>query len=95
MEREFNMEIEGLMVKILYEYEEGESGDYWTPPTGPRVTILGWELKDDKCEDYQDLTDEEWNDWMSDINKYVYTDAMWDIIEFEEDLKTDRLLYEN
>ena len=92
MEREFIKEIEGLMVKILYEYEKGDRGDYWTPPTGPRVTITGWELKDDKREDYDDYDDQEWNDWMYDINNYVYTDAMWDIMEFEEDLETERVL---
>ena len=46
-ERKYTEEIEGLMVEILYEYEEGDSGDYWTPPTGERVTILDWKLKDE------------------------------------------------
>ena len=86
-ERKYNEEIEGLMVEITYEYEEGESGDYWTPPTGPRVTILGWELKDEAREDYPDHDDKEWEEWMRDIDRYVNNDAMWDIIEFENELE--------
>ena len=86
-ERKYIEEIEGLMVEITYEYEEGESGEYWTPPTGPRVTILGWELKDEDREDYPDHDDKEWEEWMRDIDRYVNNDAMWDIIEFENELE--------
>ena len=87
MEREFNMEIEGLMVKIFYEYEEGESGDYWTPPTGDRVTIVSWKLRDENREDYLDYDDEEWEEWMADIDHYVHNDSEWDIIEFEHEMR--------
>ena len=86
-ERKYTEEIEGLMVEILYEYEEGDSGDYWTPPTGESVTILDWRLKDESREDYPDYDDEEWEDWMRDIDKYVYNDSMWDILKFENELK--------
>jgi hypothetical protein len=86
-ERKYIEEIEGLMVEILYEYEEGDSGDYYTPPTGDRVTIVSWKLKDESREDYPDYDDEEWEQWMKDIDHYVYNDSEWDIIEFEHELK--------
>lgn len=86
-ERKYNEEIEGLMVEITYEYEEGDKGDYWTPPTGDRVTIVSWKLRDESREDYPDYDDEEWEKWMQDIDHYVYNDSEWDIIEFEESLK--------
>lgn len=89
-ERKYNEEIEGLMVEITYEYEEGDSGDYWTPPTGDRVTIVSWRLVDGEKNvrnEYADYDDEEWEDWMRDIDKYVYNDAEWDILEFENELK--------
>lgn len=88
-ERKYNEEIEGLMVEITYEYEEGDSGDYDTPPTGDRVTIVSWKLKDESREDYPDYDDDEWEEWMSDIDKYVQNDAGWDIIEFEHELRED------
>lgn len=93
-ERKYIEEIEGLMVEITYEYEEGDKGDYWTPPTGDRVDILSWRLLYEK-EDRNlnaDLDDEEWEQWMQDIDHYVHNDSEWDIIEFEHDLKTDYLL---
>ena len=89
MERKYNMEIEGLMVEILYEYEEGDSGDEFTPPTGDRVTILDWELKDESREDYPDYDDDEWEEWMRDIDHYVYNDSEWDIIEFEHESREE------
>ena len=87
MERKYNMEIEGLMVEITYDFTEGDKGDWMTPPTGDRVDILEWKLKDECREDYPDYDDEEWEDWMRDIDKYVYNDAEWDILEFENKLK--------
>lgn len=91
-ERKYIEEIEGLMVEILYEYEEGDSGDEFTPPTGDRVTILDWQLKDESREDYPEYDDEEWEEWMRDIDHYVYNDSEWDIIEYEH--KYDDLLRE-
>lgn len=91
-ERKYNMEIEGLMVEILYEYEKGDKGDYWTPPTGDTVTIVSWKLRDESREDYLDYDDEEWEQWMQAIDHYVQNDSEWDIIEFEHDLATDYLL---
>lgn len=89
--REFRMEIEGLMVEISYEYEEGDKGDYYTPPTGPGVEIYGWSFPDGEVatreREAADYTDEEWYEWCDDIKNYVYNDARWDIIEFEESLK--------
>ena len=88
-ERKYIEEIEGLMVEILYEYEEGDRGDEFTPPTGDRVTILDWQLKDESREDYPDYDDEEWEEWMQDIDRYVYNDSEWDIIEYEHEIKED------
>jgi hypothetical protein len=88
-ERKYIEEIEGLMVEILYEYEEGDSGDEFTPPTGDRVTIVSWKLRDESREDYPDYDDEEWEQWMRDIDHYVNNDSEWDIIEFEQDLKDE------
>jgi hypothetical protein len=88
MERKYNMEIEGLMVEISYDFTEGDKGDYMTPPTGDIVEILDWRLRDESYDDYKfDYTEEEWEDWMRDIDKYVYNDSVWDILEFEESLK--------
>ena len=88
-ERKYTEEIEGLMVEILYEYEEGDRGDEFTPPTGDRVTILDWQLKDESREDYPNYDDEEWEEWMQDIDRYVYNDSEWDIIEYEHEIKED------
>jgi hypothetical protein len=86
--RKFRMEIEGLWVDIFYEYEEGDKGDYYTPPTGPSVDIVEWRLDGVAYDDYKfDYSEEEWEEWMCDIDKYVNNDAQWDIIEFEESLK--------
>ena len=92
-ERKYIEEIEGLMVEILYEYEEGDKGirnsegEWWSPPTSPRVTIVSWELKDESREDYPDYDDEEWEQWMKDIDRYVHNDSEWDIIEFEHEFR--------
>lgn len=89
MEKKYNMEIEGLMVEITYDFTEGDSGDYWTPPTGDRVDILSWRLLYEK-EDRDlntDLDDDEWEEWMSDINHYVHNDSMWDILEWENKIR--------
>ena len=89
-ERKYIEEIEGLMVEILYEYEEGDSGDYFTPPTGDKVTIVSWRLLDGEKNvrnEYPDYDDEEWEEWMQDIDKYVHNDSEWDIIEFEHELE--------
>ena len=77
------------MVEIIYEYEEGDSGDEFTPPTGDRVTILDWQLKDESREDYLDYDDDEWEEWMQDIDHYVYNDSEWDIIEYEHEIRED------
>ena len=90
-ERKYIEEIEGLMVEIIYEYEEGDSGDEFTPPTGDRVTILDWQLKDESREDYLDYDDDEWEEWMQDIDHYVYNDSEWDIIEYEHEIREDLL----
>lgn len=87
MERKYNIKIEGLMVEITYDFTEGDKGDWMTPPTGDRVDILEWRLRDESYDDYKfDYTEEEWEDWMRDIDKYVYNDSVWDILEFEKDL---------
>jgi hypothetical protein len=87
--RKFRMEIEGLWVNIFYEYEEGCEGDRDTPPTGPRVDIKYWELDEGEAEEKerQELSDNEWEAWLFDIEEYVWNDSEWDIIEFEESLK--------
>lgn len=88
MKQEYNMEIEGLMVEISYDFTEGDRGDYMTPPTNDVVKILGWRLLNESYDDYKfDYTEDEWEDWMRDIDRYVRNDSMWDIIEFEESLK--------
>ena len=88
MKREYNMEIEGLMVEISYNFIEGDKGDYWTPPTNDKVEILGWRLRDESYDDYKfDYTEEEWEDWMHDIDHYVNNDSVWDVLEFENELK--------
>lgn len=90
MEKKYNMGIEGLMVEISYDFTEGDRGDYMTPPTGDIVEILGWILRDESYDDYKfDFTEEEWEDWMRDIDHYVNNDSVWDIIEFENDLKDE------
>jgi hypothetical protein len=89
-ERKYIGEIEGLMVEILYEYEEGDRGDEFTPPTGDRVTILSWGLLDGEKRvryEYYDCDDDEWEECMQDIDHYVHNDAEWDIIEFEHELE--------
>lgn len=90
------MEIEGLMVEITYDFTEGDrgirssEGEWWSPPTEDTVEILGWRLRDESYDDYKfDYTEEEWEDWMRDIDKYVYKDSVWDILEFEKDLSDE------
>jgi hypothetical protein len=87
--RKFRMEIEGLWVNIFYEYTDGDEGDYCAPPTAPRVDIKYWELDEGEAEEKerQELSDNEWEAWLFDIEEYVWHDSEWDIIEFEESLK--------
>lgn len=85
----YRMEIEGLMVEISYEYDCGCNGDDDTPSTAPSVDIKHWQLVNGEKQErknYPDCTDEEWEDWMDDIERYVFEDSHWDIVEFEEDL---------
>lgn len=84
--KKYRMEIEGLMVEISYDYEGGDKGDNWTPPTAPQVNIDSWKLAEESREDYGDYSDEEWWEWMKDIDNYVYNDSYYDIVEFENDL---------
>lgn len=86
-ERIYIEEIEGLMVEIAYEYVCGSSGDDTTPPTEDRVTIKSWKLADESRDDYPDYDDEEWQEWMRNIDRYVRKDSKWDIIEYEHDLE--------
>lgn len=85
--RKYRMEIEGLMVEISYDYEDGDKGDNWTPPTAPQVNIDSWKLAEESREDFADYTDDEWAEWMKAIDDYVNNDSYYDIVEFEEDLK--------
>lgn len=91
MKRECNMEIEGLIVEISYNFIEGDKGDYWTPPTNDKVKILGWRLlyEEEDRELNSDLDDSEWEDWMRDIDHYVHNDSVWDILEFENDSRDE------
>lgn len=90
--RKFRMEIEGLWVNIFYEYTEREEGlknsegEWWSPPQEPRVDIKYWELDEGEADEkeFQQLSDNEWEAWLFDIEEYVWHDAQWDIIEFEE-----------
>lgn len=84
------MEIEGLMVEISYEYYNGSSDDDSVPPTSPIVDIKSWRLVNGERQErykHPDYTDEEWDEWMDDIDTYVHEDSLWDIIEFEESFK--------
>lgn len=38
------LEIDGVILNVYYEYEPATKGDYWTPPTPPRVDILKIEV---------------------------------------------------
>lgn len=90
MERKYNTEIEGLMVEITYDFTEGDKGDWMTPPTGDMVDILGWKLlygEDTERKRWLASDDEEWREWMSDINHYVYNESMWDILEWENKIR--------
>lgn len=87
-DRKYNVVIEDLWVEITYEYEKGDNGDEFTPPTSPFVTIIEWKLTNGDCrEEYLDYTNEEWDKWMRDIDYYVHNFSFWDIIEFEKDLE--------
>lgn len=91
MERKFRMEIEGLWVDITYDFTEGDSGDYMTPPTGDIVNIHYWELAkgEEKQKEIDQLSDDAWDAWMFDIEQYVYNNAEWDILEFEKSLRDE------
>lgn len=89
-ERKYIEEIEGLMVEVTYTFEDGDKGDYFTPPAGDRVTIVSWRLADGEKNvrnQLPDYDDEEWEQWMADIDHYVHNDSYYDIVEFEESLK--------
>jgi hypothetical protein len=53
------------------------------------VDIKYWELDEGEAEEKerQELSDNEWEAWLFDIEEYVWHDSEWDIIEFEESLK--------
>ena len=86
MESIYKTEIEGFEVEISYEFEEGDYGDYYTPPTPPLVEITGWKLaKGEKKERYNnpDLDDEEWEYIMDDIQWSVDHMMEEQILEYE------------
>lgn len=85
------MEVEQLMVVIDYDYIEGSKGDYWTPPTPDDVRIKSWRLLNgEKSEraSHPSYDDEEWEQWMDDIDAYVWQHSAEEImnsIEFWKD----------
>lgn len=89
MEKKFNTEIEGLKVIITYNFERGDKGDYFTPPTGDFVDILYWELAkgEEKAQAENELSDDDWDAWMFDIEEYVYHQSTWDILEWENRIR--------
>lgn len=88
-ERKYKMEIEGLMVEITYNFERGDKGDYFTPPTGGFVDILYWELAkgEEKAQEREGISDDAWDAWMFDIEEYVYHHSTWDILEWENRIR--------
>lgn len=76
------MEVEQLMVVVTYEYIRGEEGDYWHPPIPDSIKIKSWELLNGEKftrAQYPDYDDEEWSQWMADIDTYVWNNAEEDI----------------
>ena len=77
------MQIEQLMVIIDYDYIEGQKGDYTTPPFSDDVRIKSWRLLNGEKSEratHSDYDDEEWEQWMDDIDTYVWNNAADDIL---------------
>lgn len=91
MIKHYEATIEGLKVKITYDFYKSTTGDNWTPSSGDIVEILGYELSEgeDSSRLRHNLDDDEWNDWLSDVEAYVYSDAVDDILEFENEKDSD------
>ena len=78
------VEIEGLDVVIEYAVIEGNKGDYWTPPTPDDVRIKSWRLLNGEKSEratHSDYDDEEWEQWMDDIDTYVWTELELNLLE--------------
>ena len=78
MKDSLKLEIEGLKVEVDYEYEEGRDGDNTTPPSPWFIETKGWRLVNYSRKDFCG-SDDEWCDWMADIDWYVATDCYDDI----------------
>lgn len=91
MIKHYEATIEGLKVKITYDFYKSTTGDNWTPSSGDIVEILRYELSEgeDSSRLRHNLDDDEWNDWLSDVEAYVYSDAVDDILEFENEKDSD------
>lgn len=78
------VEIEGLDVVIEYAVIKGDKGDYWTPPTPDDVRIKSWRLLNGEKSEratHSDYDDEEWEQWMDDIDTYVWAELELNLLE--------------
>lgn len=78
------VEIEGLDVVIEYTVIKGSKGDYWTPPTYDEVRIISWRLlRGEEVErvEHPNYDDEEWAQWLDDIDTYVWTELELNLLE--------------
>lgn len=87
MKKKYNMEIEGVMVEITYDFIRGYKGTREFEGMPDRVDVLSWRLlhEEEVKANNSDLDDDEWEDWMSDIDTYVHNDSEWDILEWENE----------
>ena len=93
MESIYKTEIEGLEVEITYEFEEGDCGDDYTPPTPTFIEIVEWKLANgEKTERYNhtDLDDEEWECLMDDIQWTIDHRIEDEILDYEWKLVKER-----
>ena len=69
--RQYEIEIDDIILEIQYDFIEGSNGDYFEPPTGDQVEILHIALEGSDI----DLTDL--------LSSYVLNRAETEIMEYE------------
>lgn len=83
--------IDGMEVDIFYDYQEGDNGDYWTPPTPYYLEVTGWSFADPfESEKHGDLDDEEWGEVVADLGDYIFKYMADKIAEIENERIAER-----
>lgn len=87
----YRTKIEDIEVDVFYDFEEGDNGDYWTPPTPWYLEVLEWEFVDkNEREKHTDLDDEEWQEVVDEIQWWIDHRVEEEILKKEDERIAER-----